>query len=961
MPRLLRWVAGFYLSYLLLSLLVVLPALNIGAPILSERLLQRELRTELILFNPFTLAVEVRRASLSEYQQPDTVFAGLDRLEVNLSTASLWQKGFVLDAALLEGFHAHLRRTGPDTFNISDLIASEDDASEGAEPAEIPGITIGELALNARRLQVTDETRDPHYETHWDDLAVAVTNLSTVREAGQPYQLSVTAEAGGRLEWEGDVSIPGAYSEGRLSLSNVQLRTAWRFAEPWLAFELTSGALGMGGAYRIDWGDALAWTLSGAQLSIDAVDVAPKDPGAIPNTHARLGGLTISGVNVDSTTQMVDIAEVAVTEIDVAGFSEGANVSLVDMFEMSLPADVEELGAEAGAAAAAAAEPWRIKVASITGAGGQLDWGSEFTDPGTTRIRELEFSAGGITWPAEGPADMDLSLTLNERASLELTGRLNPGDGDGSFNYTLADLPLEWFSPNIPDVLNADVSGGALSTTGSANLADFAPTQVVLDGEVGKLQIIIHEETDAISGWESFRWKNLKVDIPRKTVTADALFLDRYQGRLHIREDGTINSQRLLQEQAEQDAADGEPPAEEGEPWQVSLPSILISKSALDFKDESLPLDFQTVIGNLNGDITGFSTAPDSQMTVDLKGTVDGYAPVILAGTAHPFKEMPALDMGLSFEGIDLVLLTPYSGTYAGYAIERGLLNLDLKYSLADNRLQGDNRVVVDQLKLGERIDSEQAVDLPIELALALLTDANGVIDLEVPVSGNLDDPQFSLGSVIGKAFVNLITKAVTAPFNLLASLVGSEEDLERVTYPAGSATLDERGQLKLSQLAEAMAQGPQGPGAAQGGLLGQGASSRKLQVPIEELERSRRMAQRPELTLVIKGRFNPTSDRNSLRMRELEQQFLSEGLTADDIERRTDAWVQAMERRYAALGLNPAEPPSLAQKGDAVLESIPVSDDALADLALQRSTEAKTFLVNEADRISGIEFSIDT
>jgi hypothetical protein len=358
--------------------------------------------------------------------------------------------------------------------------------------------------------------------------------------------------------------------------------------------------------------------------------------------------------------------------------------------------------------------------------------------------------------------------------------------------------------------------------------------------------------------------------------------------------------------------------------------------------DESLPLHFQTVIGNLNGDITGFSTAPDGKLTVDLKGTVDDYAPVVLAGTAQPFLDTPALDMGLSFEGIDLVLLTPYSGTYAGYAIERGLLNLDLQYSLENNRLQGDNRVVVDQLKLGERIDSEQAVDLPIELALALLTDANGVIDLAVPVSGDLADPQFSLGSVIGKAFMNLITKAITAPFNLLASLVGSEENLERVTYPAGSATLDERGQLKLTQLAEAL-------------------------------------TQRPELTLVIEGRFNPKTDRARLQMQSLEQEMLAEGLTQDDIDRRTDAWISSMERRYAALGLSPAEPPSLSQQGDAVLAAIAVPDSVLADLALQRATEAKRFLVNEAgvdadravidsvdpadeaNRISGIEFAIDT
>ena len=935
MPRLLRWVAGIYVCYLLVSLLIVLPALNIGAPLLSDRILQRELRAELILFNPFTLAVEARKLSLSEHEDPGTVFAGFRRLEINLSLSSLIQRGWVLDTVAIDEFFAHLRRTGPDTFNISDLIADGDDTD--SEPAEIPGITIESLSLHSRRLSVTDENRDPVYQTHWDDLSVNVSDLSTIREAGQPYRLGVTAEAGGRLEWEGDVSIPGAFSEGRFTLSNVQLRTGWRFAEPWLAFEVASGALGLSGDYRVDWQDAVNWSLSKGALTIAEVDIHPKDRNALPDTHVRLADLTVGEIAADSGRQTVTIENVTTEGMDIAGFSEGTEVSLLSMLATLFPESEPE-----PEETESAGEPWQITVGGVSSAGGQINWGSEFTEPPTTEVSNITVTGSGLTWPAQSPSDLALSLRINERAALDVDGQLHLGTGDGQFSYTLNDLLMEWFSPNIPDALNADISGGAISTTGSANLEAFAPVTALLDGEVGSVQVIIHEETDAISGWESLRWKNLAVNIPNQTVQADTLIVDRYTGRLHIREDGTINSQRLLQEESEAAAPQDQSAEEPGQPWLVAIPSILISDSALDFKDESLPLDFQTLIGELNGDVTGFSTAPDSQVTVDLKGTVDGYAPVILAGTAQPFRELPALDMGLSFEGIDLVLLTPYSGTYAGYAIERGLLNVDLQYKLEDNRMQGDNRIVVDQLKLGERIESERAVDLPIELALALLTDANGVIDLAVPVSGSLDDPQFSLGSVIGAAFVNLITKAVTAPFNLLAGLVGSDEDLERVTYPAGRAELDERGQTKLSQLAEAL-------------------------------------AQRPELTLIIRGRFNPQVDRTRLQKQQLDEQFRADGLSDDDIARRSDAWVAAIERRYAALGIEAAETPSLSQQADAVLASISISDDALANLAVERATEAKRYLVNEAgvdadravidsvdpqdeaNRISGIEFSIDT
>jgi hypothetical protein len=327
---------------------------------------------------------------------------------------------------------------------------------------------------------------------------------------------------------------------------------------------------------------------------------------------------------------------------------------------------------------------------------------------------------------------------------------------------------------------------------------------------------------------------------------------------------------------------------------------------------------------------------------VNLKGSVDGYAPVLLAGTARPFGEQPALDMGLSFEGIDLVRLTPYSGTYAGYAIERGLLNLDLKYALENNRLQGDNKVVIDQLKLGERIDSDKAIDLPLELALALLTDSNGVIDLAVPVSGDLDNPEFSLGSVIMGAFVNLITKAITAPFTLLANLVGSEEDLERVTYASGSAELDDAGKAKLTTLAEAL-------------------------------------NQRPELKLVIMGRLHPTADREKLQRAALRQSLLAEGIAESDITSRSEPWVAAIDRRYRELGSPAGEDVALQARSDAVIASYPISETQLSDLAEERAANAKRYLVtelqlsadraviekgdatDEANKFSGIEMSVDT
>ena len=954
--RFLQWIATTYLIYVVLCLLVIMPAMNFAAPPLARDALDRTLRTELILFNPFTLNLQVRKLELSEPDDEDRLFAAFDTLDVNLSLASLVSKGWVFDAIELQGLHGILRRTGADSLNISDLLTSEDTDAAPSETTEIPGISIGELVLHARRLTTSDETRSPAYETHWNDLAIAVRDFSTLKEAGQPYRLEVTTEAGGRLYWEGDLSIPGTMSEGRVVLSDAQLRTPWRYAKPWLTFEVDSGTLAVEAHYSINWADTPIWSLSQGTVSIDNLNILPIDRAALPDTYTRMESLKVSGIEIDSASSSVTVDSFTTDGISLSGFSEEERVSLVDLFDVQLPDD------ESGTAADPEPQPtqqtpeWTVALAKFENRAGAIDWRSEMTKPALTQVRGIKATATDINWPAAGPSPMTLALVVNDQSQLAVQGQLHIGSGDGNFDYSLQALPLELFAPLIPEVLNAEIRGGNTSLKGTVALSEFNPTNTQLEGEVDTLQVVIHEETDAISGWDSFRWRGLNVDIVGQTVTAQKLLLDGYTGRLHIREDGTINSQRLLQSNSEEDEDSsgeaqspsesdaelaGKNPADEAPGWQVSVPEIVISDSSIDFKDESLPINFQAVIGDLNGDITGLSTDPASTLAVDLKGSVEGYAPVTLGGTVKPFAEQPEMGMGLTFEGVDLVLLTPYSSTYAGYDIERGLLNLDLEYSLENNRLQGDNKVVVDQLKLGDRVESDRAVDLPIELALALLTDINGVIDLAVPVSGDLADPQFSIGSVIAGAFVNLITKAVTAPFSLLANLVGTEDDLERVVYNAGSPDLDEPGKTKLTELAGAL-------------------------------------EQRPSLQLIIKGRFNRDSDGRRMQVAALNADLMADGLSQDDIDARSDRFLAAVERRYKRLDNATDETPTHSAQRDAVLATYPVDDSTLADLALARATNAKAFLVNdtgldadravidgvdatdEANRVSGIEFAID-
>ncbi|MCR9186568.1 MAG: DUF748 domain-containing protein [Halieaceae bacterium] len=908
-----------YTVYLACSLLILLPALNI----LPHRFLQdqygRQLNSELILFNPFTLALQVRNAALSE---PDgEPFLAFSYAEMNLSLASVIQTSLVLDKVALQDLSIHLRRKKDGQLNIADFLPADRADSNDEPDAPPPGITIADLSISARRIDFTDNSHPQDYSTHINDFSLAVTNLSTVKEAGQPYRLSASTEGGGHLLWEAEVSLPASQSSGRLQLTNIDLRPAWRFARPWVTFALARGQLDMELDYTLDWSEALHYTLAGGALGIRDLSLTPNQDAQLPDTGIALQALNLAGLNVDSAPQTATLDALKIRGLDVSGWSEGSRVSLT---EMLLPPPSE---AEADSAPEPATEPaefdWslQLKLAKIEQSA--VHWRSEFTEPALLQVTPLTGELRDVRWPAKEPSAFSLSLAINDAAKFDLAGALHAGTGEGDVAFALESLPLAWFAPNLPAVLRAEIGSGEARTAGTVRLESFLPQTVNADGAVIDFSMRLRGADDALTRWDSVSWTGLDVQPLARSVNLSEMHIEGYQGRLHIQEDGQLNVQRLLAQEAATETPQA-PPSEEPEqpadttqeaPWTLELPAIFVANSTVDFLDESLPIRFRTVVGDLDGTITDLSSRKGQPLAVDLKGSVDGYAPVTLSGTASPLQDPPSLDLRLRFRGLDMARLTPYSGTYAGYAIEDGVMTVDLRYGLANNRLQGNNQIVIDQLQLGERIESSKALDLPLRLGIALLTDSNGVIDLAVPVSGDVNNPQFSLGSVIAGAFVNLLTKAITAPFALLANLVGSSEDLDTVDFAAGSSELDDHGQGKLRDLATAM-------------------------------------QQRPELSLQISGRLELDSDRTQLQRQLARSALLDAGLSEQDIRDRTRAWEDVVTNLYAEVPAPEptdadAEGPSVLQQARILRDQWPVPDEALTALATQRATTTKDFLLN--------------
>lgn len=442
--------------------------------------------------------------------------------------------------------------------------------------------------------------------------------------------------------------------------------------------------------------------------------------------------------------------------------------------------------------------------------------------PQQWRVYPLNFSTKVITSTLTAPIEYELQLSLNDQGTLSSQGQVDVTGETIDANIQLDKLALTQFQPYLAPYVNIQLKSGLLSSAGK--LTADAKGKAIYGGSVELDDLAIHDKlrNAPLVKWQKMNINQLDFDQQKNQIKIDHLAFNQPYAKVVIAKDRTTNISDLIVEapaanskttkntttasakQTELQTASKTTPE-----LSLDIQKISFSQGSAYFADNSLTPNFASGIELLEGNITHLSSTPGTKASVDIKGKIDKYAPVTLKGDINPLLDMPYLDLDLVFKSVELTSVNPYSGTYAGYYIDKGQLSLSLNYQLDKNKLKGSNHLIIDQLKLGKPSDSDLATSLPITLAIALLQDRNGVIDLGMEVSGDLDSPSFSVGSIIMTAITNVITKAVTAPFTFLAGLIGSDETLDKISFAAGKFSLSEDEQKSLDKLASALLDRP--------------------------------------------------------------------------------------------------------------------------------------------------------
>ena len=795
---------------------------------------------------------------------------GWRSLELKLVDLRPLQRRVALESVQLDGALVQLRRDAQGRLELQSLVDAmaaagpRPVAAAAAQVAPEWQVQIDRLTLSQAQVNWSDASLQPTAEMQLDGVDLQLQALRWPVDGDSTLQFSGRLAAQGQPR--GQVQADGKLSDQRarvgVQLSDIDLALAEPYLRQWLRPQASAR---LQAKADIDWarGDAPRLLVGVPALRLDDFRLAPALPGEPRRAHAKAAHakaahakallqwsqLELGAVQADLLAQQIDIGSLRLQRpaAQLARDAQG-RLSVLDWLQpAALPAAAPTTPAAPQAAAAA---PWRLALRELSLEGGRLHLTDAALPAGPLELSELQVRVQGLAWPLGAPLDTRLATRLTVPATaqagggarLDWRGRvaLQPQAAEGELK--LERFPVHFFEPYFGKELPVRLQrleagfqgrvavqqqpqGPSARLRGDALLADLQvlargvqPTEAGPDGRV----------PGELVRWNALNLNRMDVSVQpgvKPRIEIGELSLADFFARLEIDEQGQFNLQTVAaRPKSDAPGAVAAPapaavkPPEAGTagapesvlsrlPVELLIESMQFSKGRIDFDDRFVRPNYRADLSDLKGRVGRLDSRSRDMATLQFDGRVAGTGLLEIGGALNPTVIPPALDIKAKAHDIELPGLTPYSSKYAGYPIERGKLSVDVAYKIEpDGKLEASNQIIVNQLTFGPKTDSPNATKLPVPLLVALLQDKNGVIDLDLPLTGSVNDPKFNLGALIWKVIVNLFTKAASSPFSVIG---GGGKDLSHVDFVPGTAQLAQASDDVVAKVAKALQDRP--------------------------------------------------------------------------------------------------------------------------------------------------------
>ena len=778
-----------------------------------------------VAINPFVLSLQLDGVGLTDPEgQP---LAAAEQIFVNVQLSSLFNWALTLAEFRLTAPRLDLARDAQGQLNVDFLLAGEESAPSPSDeaPTALPRFLIHNLIIDQLALNWRDTVNGDPVTTRLGPASIAIEELNTLPDRSGNQTVAIESDDFGSLNWSGSISLNPFFSSGQATVSGANFTVLSAYLRHDLGFDIQKGSASATFDYTVslpEGGDVSA-SINDFELVISALEMHTLHPP--DDFESRVLSLPALKLNLHEVLwpEQVLTADSLVIE--------GGNLNLLrdtDNLLNLMPRNAGDGGDEVSAKPAG--EPWALSLARFQLANFAVDFEDRAVSPyAKGGLANIDFSMEQLNNQPGSRFPTALSFEGHAGGRVALEGQLEvlPAP-EFQFQIRTEQAGLKNLQPYVAPLADMEMTSGTLDLEGE--LRGGADQPLFFDASliVADLELTETKEGARLGSWQAMSVDRITVDLADNNVQISEVRFERPYAEVVITESGTLNVARINKDPghsdlpvtsdakktegaaaptgtANQGASVTEAPAPD-EALAVTIGRVVLDDAAVDFSDFSLPIPFAANITRLNGDMTTISTVSSEPSTLNFEGAVDEFGMVRVTGALTPLEPSRNTDVKVAFQNIEIPKFTSYSIPFAGREISEGRLKLNLDYTVDKGQLLGKNSIVISEFELGQEVPHPDATSLPLELAVALLKDVEGNIDLDLPVSGDINDPEFSYGGIVGRALANLIVKIVASPFMLLGNLVGMDAgELDNLNFYPGRYDLTPPELEKIGKLAEAL------------------------------------------------------------------------------------------------------------------------------------------------------------
>jgi uncharacterized protein involved in outer membrane biogenesis len=671
-------------------------------------------------------------------------------------------------------------------------------------------------------------------------------------------------------------------------------------------------------------GNATAWRVDCAGASLAPLEL--RVAGTAPATPIRLNTLQVGAVAVDTAKTTVTVGPVDLNlAVDIVRQKDGG-INLAKLFASEQGSAKET---STGATPSSESAPaWKVAMEQFSLSGTQIAFTDEtLAKPVRLDVDQIALTAKNLSTDLTRSIPLTLSCRMEETGTVKAAGDLVPSTLASKGSVTLAKLPLSLASAYVADAANIEIPSGNLGGKLEWRMGD--KDQITGSLQANGFRVTEGRSKAEIAGFKSLGVQKITLRLSPLSLDIGQIDVVEPRGSFLIDAQGKTTLDRIAPAAKKPARPQPKKEAQSEGLKALNIATLTLKQGRFSFADKTLSPQYESVISPVNLTVTGFSLDPARRTELDLTAIIDGSAPITAKGWISPLKEPLEANSTVSLRNLDLVALSAYSSKFIAYPVTSGQLDWDMNVNTGSNSLAMSNAIKARQLELGDKVDAPGAADVPVKLGLALLRDMSGNIAINLPVKGDLADPQFSIGSIVMQAFLGLIVKAIASPFSLLASLVpdGGGEDMGKLLFPAGLSSPAPETLQSMKTLAD---------------VLGQ----------------------RPGLSISIAGHADPAADRQAMAdmqfrrklqtikyndlSRKVRENTVLEELEITDEEYADLLWEaykdESVEKEKNAIGLH--KEVSREVQEAKLRELINITDEDLVRLAASRADVVKNHLV---------------